>query len=75
MIQTFSLEICGDPVSMSWVERFLHRNQDRLISRWAPALDRVRQLSHPRLALDGTYSADTETPLYDSESWLPYPDV
>ncbi|KAF7568794.1 hypothetical protein PtrM4_134070 [Pyrenophora tritici-repentis] len=42
MIQNFGSEICGNPVSMSWVERFLHRNQDRLISRWAPTLDRVR---------------------------------
>ncbi|EDU47870.1 hypothetical protein PtrM4_119560 [Pyrenophora tritici-repentis] len=33
MIQNFGSEICGNPVSMSWVERFLHRNQDRLISR------------------------------------------
>ncbi|EDU46179.1 conserved hypothetical protein [Pyrenophora tritici-repentis Pt-1C-BFP] len=40
MIQNFGSEICGNPVSMSWVERFLHRNQDRLISRWAPTLDR-----------------------------------
>lgn len=41
MIQNFGSEICGNPVSMSWVERSLHRNQDHLISRWAPTLDRV----------------------------------
>lgn len=35
-------EIFGDPVSMSWIDRFLHRNHDHLISRWAPSIDRVR---------------------------------
>jgi hypothetical protein len=29
MIQNFGSEICGNLVSMSWVERFLHRNQDK----------------------------------------------
>lgn len=42
MIQNFGSEIHGDPVSMSWVERFLHRQQNHLISRWAPPIDRVR---------------------------------
>jgi hypothetical protein len=41
MIQNFGSEIFGDPVSMSWVDRF-HRNHDHLISRWAPSIDRVR---------------------------------
>jgi hypothetical protein len=27
---------------MSWVERFLYRNQDHLIFRWRPNIDRVR---------------------------------
>ena len=42
MIQNFGSEIFGDPVSLSWVERFLHRNHDYLISRWGPTIDRVR---------------------------------
>ena len=42
MIQNFASEIYGNTVSMSWVERFLHRNQDHLIYHWAPTIDRVR---------------------------------
>jgi hypothetical protein len=33
MIQNFSSEIAGRDVSMSWVERFLHRNHDHLTVR------------------------------------------
>ena len=42
MIQNFSTELAGRDVSMSWVDRFLHRNSDYLISRWAPKIDRIR---------------------------------
>ena len=43
MIQNFGSEIAGRDVSMSWVERFLHRNHDHLTVRWASPLDRTRQ--------------------------------
>jgi hypothetical protein len=43
MIQNFGSEVAGRAVSMSWVDRFLHRNHDHLTVRWAPPIDRVRQ--------------------------------
>jgi hypothetical protein len=43
MIQNFGSEVAGRAVSMSWVDRFLHRNHDHLTVRWAPPLDRARQ--------------------------------
>jgi hypothetical protein len=42
MIRNFGSEVAGKVVSMSWVERFLHRHQDLLLLRWGPSLDRVR---------------------------------
>ena len=42
MVQNFGSEILGDPVSISWVNRFLHRNYDQLLVRWGPSMDRVR---------------------------------
>jgi hypothetical protein len=43
MIQNFSSEVAGRDVSMSWVERFLHRNHDQLTIQWVPPIDCTRQ--------------------------------
>jgi transposase-like protein len=42
MVPNFESEIAGRELSMKWVERFLHRNHDSLILRFAPKIDRVR---------------------------------
>ena len=42
MIQNFGSELARRDVSMSWVERFLHRNHTHLSIGWAPPLDRTR---------------------------------
>jgi hypothetical protein len=43
MIRKFGSEVAGRGVSMSWVDRFLHRNHDYLTNRWASPIDRQRQ--------------------------------
>ncbi|KAH4914299.1 hypothetical protein HBI79_242250 [Parastagonospora nodorum] len=42
MIRNFSSEIAQEPVSDSWVTRFIHRHDVHLISKWATGLDRTR---------------------------------
>ncbi len=39
MVQTYASILAKKEVSEAWVTRFLARNQEALISRWAPAID------------------------------------
>jgi hypothetical protein len=39
MLKNFASAAAGRPLHNSWVQRFLHRNQDHLISRWSTGLD------------------------------------
>jgi hypothetical protein len=42
MIQSFGSTVAGREVSISWVQRFLHRNKAHLSSHWSASIDRVR---------------------------------
>ncbi|PVH90560.1 hypothetical protein DM02DRAFT_478741, partial [Periconia macrospinosa] len=42
MIQNFASSIAKEPVSESWVTRFLNRNQSTITPHWATGMDRVR---------------------------------
>jgi transposase len=42
MIRNFATVIAHQEISESWVTRFLHRNNDRLVSKWSKAMDAVR---------------------------------
>jgi IS30 family transposase len=42
MIQNFASTIATEPVSNAWVTRFLHRQDDHLISKWSSGIDSVR---------------------------------
>jgi hypothetical protein len=42
MMRNFASVIAHQEISESWVTRFLHRNNDRLISKWSKAMDAVR---------------------------------
>lgn len=42
MVRNFGSEVAGRELHISWVDRFLHRHHDHLISRFAPKIDRVR---------------------------------
>jgi transposase-like protein len=42
MIQNFASEIAKEPVSESWVTRFINQYSDQLISRWVTGMDRDR---------------------------------
>ena len=42
MVQNYTSDIAGHPVSESWVTRFLHQHQDELTSQWSTSMDRKR---------------------------------
>ena len=42
MIQNFAQEICQKEIGNRWVERFLHRHQSKLVSKWTMGLDHNR---------------------------------
>jgi hypothetical protein len=41
MIQNFASTIATEPVSDAWVTRFLHQQDDHLISKWSSGIDSV----------------------------------
>jgi hypothetical protein len=43
MIQNFASTVAKEPVSESWVTRFINRHQDQLTPRWTTAMDANRQ--------------------------------
>ncbi|KAF2677753.1 hypothetical protein K458DRAFT_465835 [Lentithecium fluviatile CBS 122367] len=43
MVRNFALEIAKKEVGKCWVDRFMGRHKDRLISRWTSGIDAVRQ--------------------------------
>jgi hypothetical protein len=45
MIRNFSSEIAQEPVSESWVTRFINRHDVHLISKWTTGLNRTRVLA------------------------------
>ena len=42
MVQNFALDIAGFKVSMSWVDRFVERNDDQLTTQCSTSMDRQR---------------------------------
>jgi DDE superfamily endonuclease/Tc5 transposase DNA-binding domain len=42
MVQNFASAIAKQPMSKSWVSRFLNSNQTAITPHWAPAMDKVR---------------------------------
>jgi hypothetical protein len=42
MMRTFASRIAVEPVSESWVTRFLHRNSSHLILKWTTGIDALR---------------------------------
>jgi len=42
MVQNFASSIAKEPVSQSWVTRFINRNRITITPHWAPGMDRVR---------------------------------
>lgn len=42
MIQEFASNIAQEPVSDSWVNRFIHRNDEELTPQWTTSMDRNR---------------------------------
>lgn len=40
MIRNFASEIAQEPVSESWITRFINQYSDHLISRWVSSMDR-----------------------------------
>jgi hypothetical protein len=49
MVRDFASEIAQKRVGEGWVTRFVHRNQDHLISKWVTGLDRTRSKADSRL--------------------------
>lgn len=47
MIRNFSSEVASQPVSESWVTRFLNRHRIHLISKWTTGIDRKRYQADP----------------------------
>ncbi|KAF1964427.1 hypothetical protein BU23DRAFT_604805 [Bimuria novae-zelandiae CBS 107.79] len=42
MMRNFASVIAHQEISESWVSRFLHRNNDRIVLKWSKAMDAVR---------------------------------
>ena len=42
MVQNFASDIAGKRVSMSWVDRMIHRRSDELTPQWSTSMDRQR---------------------------------
>ena len=48
MIQNFASEIAKERVSEAWVTRFINRNHDHLVSKWATGMDATRHKADSR---------------------------